>query len=314
MKMLRSTFALTMSVLSIGLAAHGQNSRSWVSGVGDDANPCSRTAPCKTFAGALSKTGTGGEIDALDPGGFGPVTITKSITLDGGGGQNATVLGSGSDGIDINGAGAVVTLRNLSINGIVYNVPVNPGAGGLTGVNFLVGSALHIEHCVILGFTQNGININPSTGAQVFIDDTTSQDNTGNGLNVVGGLSGTPGEVHVSVSNSHFSNNAVGIYAGDNSRVTVRSSDASGNTGAGFQVFASANPSNIGLVDSLAANNLGAGAQAGGGAAAATIRASNLTLYTNNGGFLTGTNGSIISFGNNANAGNGAPTSKVALQ
>jgi hypothetical protein len=118
----------------------------------------------------------------------------------------------------------------------------------------------------------------------------------------------------VSVSNSHFSNNAVGIYAGENSRVTVRSSDASGNTGAGFQVFANTNAANIGIVDSLAANNLGAGAQAGGGAAAATIRASNLTLYTNNGGFLTGTNGSIISFGNNANAGNGTPTSKVALQ
>jgi hypothetical protein len=70
----------------------GQATRTWVSGVGDDANPCSRTAPCKTFAGAISKTAAGGEIDALDPGGFGALTITKSITLDGGGGQVASIL------------------------------------------------------------------------------------------------------------------------------------------------------------------------------------------------------------------------------
>ena len=69
--------------------AAAQASRTWVSGVGDDVNPCSRTAPCKTFAGAISKTTAGGEIDALDPGGYGAVTITKAITIDGGGGQGA---------------------------------------------------------------------------------------------------------------------------------------------------------------------------------------------------------------------------------
>src|SRR5260370_41084652 len=76
-----------------------QASRTWVSGVGDDANPCSRTAPCKTWAGAISKTAPGGEIDALDPGGFGAGTITKAITFDGGGGQVASALGSGTPGI-----------------------------------------------------------------------------------------------------------------------------------------------------------------------------------------------------------------------
>src|ERR1700747_1674983 len=83
-------------------AAQAQASRTWVSGVGDDANPCSRTAPCKTFAGAISKTAAGGEIDALDPGGFGAVTITKSITIDGGGGQVASVLAAGTNGIIVN--------------------------------------------------------------------------------------------------------------------------------------------------------------------------------------------------------------------
>jgi hypothetical protein len=62
--------------------AHAQATGTWVSGVGDDANPCSRTAPCKTFAGAIGKTAVNGEIRCLDPGGFGAVTITKSITID----------------------------------------------------------------------------------------------------------------------------------------------------------------------------------------------------------------------------------------
>src|SRR5712692_1183817 len=95
---------------------YAQATRTWVSGVGDDANPCSRTAPCKTFAGAISKTAVGGEIDALDPGGFGALTITKSITLDGGTGSGwASILASGFTGIIINGAGIDVILRNLSI-------------------------------------------------------------------------------------------------------------------------------------------------------------------------------------------------------
>ncbi len=89
-----------LAILVLGATTtYAQASRTWVSGVGDDANPCSRTAPCKTFAGAISKTAAGGEIDALDPGGFGAVTITKAITIDGGGGQVASVLVSGTNGI-----------------------------------------------------------------------------------------------------------------------------------------------------------------------------------------------------------------------
>src|ERR1700684_3475171 len=116
--------------LLYGVPADSQASRTWVSGVGDDANPCSRTAPCKTFAGAISKTAPGGEIDALDPGGFGALTITKSITLDGGGGQVASILVSGTNGITINAAGGIIILRNLRFNGIV-----NSGSPGLIGVS-----------------------------------------------------------------------------------------------------------------------------------------------------------------------------------
>src|SRR5438874_9527838 len=74
--------AIAIFTLAMATLAHAQATRTWVSGVGDDVNPCSRTAPCKTFSGAFSKTAAGGEIDTLDPAGFGTVTITKSITID----------------------------------------------------------------------------------------------------------------------------------------------------------------------------------------------------------------------------------------
>src|ERR1700752_614784 len=109
--------AVTVLLLFASLA-HAQT-RTWVSGVGDDVNPCSRPAPCKTFAGAISKTAAGGEINALDPGGFGAVTITKSMTIDGSGGSMAGVLVSGTNGIVINpGADDGGALRNLGIKGL----------------------------------------------------------------------------------------------------------------------------------------------------------------------------------------------------
>src|SRR5579859_6501599 len=108
---MRTMKILTVVLLWAGLAG-AQASRTWVSGVGDDANPCSRTAPCKTFAGAISKTAAGGEISVLDPGGFGAVTITKSITLNGEG-TLAGILATGTSAIVISGAGIDVNLIDL---------------------------------------------------------------------------------------------------------------------------------------------------------------------------------------------------------
>src|SRR6188472_965124 len=101
-KMFAWFFALCIAIL-VGLptGAYAQATRTWVSGVGDDVNPCSRTAPCKTFQGAISKTAAGGEISVLDPGGFGALTITKSLTIDGTG-QVSSILSSGTNGITIN--------------------------------------------------------------------------------------------------------------------------------------------------------------------------------------------------------------------
>src|SRR5437764_9932847 len=118
--------------LAIGLtvaasAAHAQATRTWVSGVGDDVNPCSRTAPCKTWAGAISKTASGGIIDALDPGGYGAVTITKPMTLEGNG-TLASTLHSGVPGIIINitsGTNRDVILRNILIDGAGVTLGTN---------------------------------------------------------------------------------------------------------------------------------------------------------------------------------------------
>src|SRR3954465_9500869 len=165
---------LVLGVLAIAPPASAQASRTWVSGVGDDVNPCSRTAPCKTFAGAISKTAAGGEIDALDPAGYGAVTITKGITIDGGGGQVASVLVSGTNGIVVQaGPSDVVILRNLRINGI---------GTGINGIRFLAGKALSVENCDIFGFTTHGIDI-ATSGGKVFIDNTTITNNGGNGVN-----------------------------------------------------------------------------------------------------------------------------------
>lgn len=137
-------------LLSLAFDASAQATRTWVSGVGDDANPCSRTAPCKTFAGAISKTAAGGEINVIDPGGYGAVTITKSITIDGAG-AHASILAAGTNGVIINAAATdVVTLRNLSING---------AKTGIDGVRVLVAKQVNIENCEIANFTQQGVEI-----------------------------------------------------------------------------------------------------------------------------------------------------------
>src|SRR3954447_8138259 len=130
------------TTLISAIPVQAQATRTWVSGVGDDANPCSRTAPCKTFAGAISKTAAGGEINALDPAGYGALTITKSITIDGGGGQVASVVVSGTNGINVAGGTAVlVILRNLRFNGLAKS--------GLTAIRYTSGSALVVDNCAI---------------------------------------------------------------------------------------------------------------------------------------------------------------------
>jgi hypothetical protein len=153
-------FLLAAVVVTLGHGvAHAQATRTWVSGVGDDANPCSRTAPCKTFAGAISKTAQRGEISVLDPGGFGAVTITKGITINGDG-TLASILSSGTNGVTVNAPGAVVVLRNLSING---------GSTGLNGIRVIAAAAVHVENVTIHGVTLAGVTVEPTAATSLFL-------------------------------------------------------------------------------------------------------------------------------------------------
>src|SRR5438874_907722 len=154
-------------LVAIATFANAQATRTWVSGVGDDVNPCSRTAPCKTFAGAISKTASNGIIDALDPGGFGAVTITKPITIEGNG-TLASVLASGVNGIIINitsGTGRNVVLRNLLIDGSGINF-------GINGIRFLAGDSLVVEDSYIKSFTTTGIDFEPNSTAALAVRNT----------------------------------------------------------------------------------------------------------------------------------------------
>lgn len=164
-----------------------QATRTWVSGVGDDVNPCSRTAPCKTLAGAISKTATGGEINILDPGGFGAVTITKSITIDGGG-IIGSILSSATNGITVNAPNSLVTIRNFSINGAGTTL-------GINGIRVLAVKKLLVENCTIANFSANGIDFNnTATAADIMINNTTIV-NTNGGISYLGpsGSTGTTG-------------------------------------------------------------------------------------------------------------------------
>lgn len=174
---LSAVLAFLMSTTALA-----QATRTWVSGVGDDANPCSRTAPCRTFAGAISKTAAGGEISALDPGGFGAVTITKSITINGAG-TLAGILATGTNGIIVNaGPADKVVLRDLSIH----------GAGtGLNGIRFLAGRELHVEHCQIQGFTGRAIDVAPTTASVLWVEDSYLYANSGQGIGLVSPGAGT---------------------------------------------------------------------------------------------------------------------------
>jgi len=291
---MRMMKVLTVVLLWAGLAG-AQASRTWVSGVGDDANPCSRTAPCKTFAGAISKTAAGGEIDALDPAGYGAVTITKAITIDGGGGQVASVLVSGTNGIVVQaGPSDVVILRNLRINGI---------GTGINGIRWLAGKALTVENCDIFGFTTNGIDIAKSDGGKAFVHNTVVQNVGQAGISVVNSTT----NVSVDIDDSRFDLGFLGVFAGAFSRVTVTNSIVSGNGSAGFIASATGGTAELNVTNSTSSNNV-TGVQAGGGAFPATTRISNVTLHGNQNGMLTAVNGTLKSFGNNFNSGSGAPT------
>src|ERR1043165_3925282 len=302
--------ALAFAVFMIALtsAAQAQASRTWVSGVGDDANPCSRTAPCKTFAGAISKTAVNGEINCLDPGGFGAVTITKSITID----CHeifASILNAGTNGINIpfdnfTAVGEVrksVRLRNLNFNGF---------DSGLIGVSISGAAAntkVFIEDCMIdgdFGGTARGIFDNRSGGGTLEVNNTVVRNMGSTGISIAG-TNGSTG-VNVSISHSRVFNCAIGIAAGNNpAKVQIYDSVISSNTGNGIQADGPT-PMQVSVDHCVVANNGGAGFSASNNG---KIFVSNTTAINNVGGVgIAATGGAVSSYGNNQTGGNAFPS------
>jgi hypothetical protein len=300
MKKVLNLLAVLIFTCAFASLAQAQATRTWVSGVGDDANPCSRTAPCKTFAGAISKTADCGEIDALDPGGFGAVTITKSITIDGTG-TLAGILASLTTGVIVNApTDKVITLRGLSING---------ACNGIRGINFIQGKTLNVEDCVIFRFTNEGILVNlTNTGSSLNVRNSVIRDNTGDGIGTI--TSSASLKVKTTLDNVRLSGNGNGLHAKSGSLVTARNCVFSNNTGNGVFVDGTAAFAAVHVWQSQISLNGSNGClagQAGPSGSGLTI-AQNMIDRNTGFGVTTGTGGSVATFGNNSIIGNGTDT------
>ncbi len=298
MKTYKSTLkivALCAFVFAFTTIAEAQATRTWVSGVGDDVNPCSRTAPCKTFAGAISKTATNGEINCLDPAGYGAVTITKSLTIDCEDTQGS-ILASLVNGVIVNGAGIAVKLRGISING---------AGNGVNCVRVLAGASVVLDEIVCANFSQHGVSVENSSGVlKLAIWNSSFRNNAGNGINTF--VSGT-GSVQVAVESSLFSLNSIGVNTGAATTASVQNSIMSHNT-TGIQAGNATSFLNA-KDNQISVNGTGVSTVVG-----ATIRIGG-NIITGNTTGLSGTN--IFSWGQNfvdGNGTNGAVSGPAAVQ
>jgi hypothetical protein len=305
-----STVLVGLVALAMPAVANAQATRTWVSGVGDDANPCSRTAPCKTLAGTISKTATGGEINCLDPGGYGTVTINKSITIkcrytEGG------IVASGLNGIIINAAAtSTVVLEGLDIAGI---------GSGQDGIRILQAKSVKVLSSEIYGFARRGIDFEASnSGAKLLVADSHIFDNAGPGI-LVAPPSG--GNSTATVRNTLVTGNGCGIAA--TSHLADPAFNFTANCGtqlAGVGGVAKVNAFDNVISDSDAT----AGATGSTGVFAngpsTSVRIGNNVIAGNNNGIKAidpGAFGGIFTFGDNyllGNVTNGTPNGTIAKQ
>lgn len=300
--------ALVLGLCLFAGSAWAQATRTWVSGVGDDANPCSRTAPCKTFAGAISKTAAKGVISVLDPGGFGAVTISKSITIDGGG-IEGSILAAGTNGIIVSaGATDVVRIKDISIDGV---------SSGINGVRFLTGGALLLDNVAIHDVTGQGVLFSPSGASRLSISNSTISNNGGAGVLVQPGAGGL---ATVTVTNSRLMDNSHGLRADDRSTVSARNSDFSNNANSGVLAISASQAVEI-TVDSCQLVNNGVGNASSAaiksrGSLASILIADN-TVTGNHNGIVRENGGDVFSFGRNRVSGNivdGTATGTIATR
>jgi hypothetical protein len=305
MKLLRAALIATAAVAAMGVStpAFAQATRTWVSGVGDDVNPCSRTAPCKTFAGAISKTATGGEINVLDPGGFGGLTINKSITIDGLA-QMSSVLAVGQNGFTVNGAGAVVNIRNITIN------CANSTVGN--GIRIVQAAVVNIENVVIencagTGTNGRGVAIETAADVRVNISNVTFANMTNFGVH----SNPSAGTVRLNIDNSRFmAGGTTAIQLRQNTNATINATTVTRHSASAAAVTAELTSVNAHISNSVFTDN-GHGVFAGnGGNPVVRLATTVITRSVSSAIELNG--GTVISYGNNpirGNAGNEFPSS-----
>jgi hypothetical protein len=312
-----ATLAVTATMFAT--TASAQATRTWVSGVGDDANPCSRTAPCKTFAGAISKTAPSGEINCLDPGGFGALTITKSIAVDCTG-VEAGMLVSGTNGFVVSAAPTdVVVIRGIDIEGL------GTTSTSLNGIKVLTAASVSIENCIIRGFGStngtdgNGVFVANSGATKVLVLDTLIENNANGGVWVQPQSGGSD---LITVNRVQINNNKFGVVASDDTlgslkiNGTVRDSTVGNNSQNGITVSEASGSDDTLVVDNVSVvGNANRGLVADG--ATAGLLVSNSTIFGNQAGVVGQNSGLVLSYGNNRLNGNngadGAFSGPVAL-
>jgi hypothetical protein len=287
--LLLSLFGLLAVVSLPTSSAHAQATRTWVSGVGDDVNPCSRTAPCKTFAGAISKTAAGGEINCIDPGGYGTLTITKSITIDCGGTIGSVLNSGGINGFVVNDS---ATATPNSINVVIRNVSIN-GAGttlGANGIRFTSGRSLSVENVTIENASGAGIDVNKTTFGSLTVRNVTF-DKMPIGIR----LTTTTGNITASISNSRFNNlSNTGVQANANSFANV--SDCVFSTIGGAAMAANAATATVNARSNVVSNsNVGIHAVVSG----AKVNATNNALFGNSAALNVAAGAFFLSGGDN---------------
>jgi hypothetical protein len=281
-KLMINVIAILVAGLAAASVAQAQATRTWVSGVGDDANPCSRTAPCKTFAGAISKTATNGEINVLDPGGFGAVTITKGITISSECTEAGVLVNAGNGIVIVAPATDVVTIRGLDINGL---------NGGLSGIKITSAKQVHIENCRIYEFTTADIEINTTNAVAVDVKDTIMTGPNCKGVQMNSTVAGTS----ASFNHCRFQGCTMGL---DVQQGTASASYCVFNHNSNIGVLAEGQGGQNALVSLessvIAENNTGIGTTTG----SSTITVSNCSIFNNNNGIAV-VAGAIQSYLNN---------------
>ncbi len=272
--------------------AHAQATRTWVSGTGDDmAGVCSRAQPCKTFAAAISVTETNGEINCIDAGGYGTLTITKSITIDCTG-TFGSILASGVNGITINLNTTPDPLKSVVLRGLNINGAGGAAQAGLKGVSILSATVVTLDNVVISNFAQQGVADNRTTGGKLFIRNSMIRNNAGVGL----AFATTGNTNKTSIENTHSINNLYGLASGLGNQVKITRSVFSGNSTTGIE----ADPGAQVGVEHSTVNFNGTGLEAYG---TIWIDDTEVSFYQ------TATAGTPVSFGNNRFYANTTPPS-----